>query len=78
MPARQEPYPNSRKVILDVTKNSHLIMIPTRSAYGDMAFRQDTAKPLLAEFAVERIFGTVPLVNDILCIVYDYLGYIKE
>lgn len=73
-----EPYSNPRRLILDITQNNHLFVNPTRKSYGDESYKPDLMNPLLAEVPDERISGEVPLVNDILRIVHDYFGHLRE
>ncbi|GAW16716.1 hypothetical protein ANO14919_061530 [Xylariales sp. No.14919] len=73
-----EPYPNPRRLILDVTQNNHLFVNPTRVSYGDEPYNPDSSNPMLAEVPDERISGEIPLVNDILRIVHDYFGHTRE
>lgn len=72
-----DPYLNPRRLILDVRENNHIFITSTRSSYGP-SFQFDPLNPLLDEVPSERISGEVPLVNDILRVVHDYFGHVRE
>ena len=75
--ASRPAYPNPRKAILDILHNNHLLVTPTRSAFGNAAFQHDPQNPLLTE-TCETISGTPALVNDLFRIAHDYFGHSKE
>jgi hypothetical protein len=74
----EQPYPNPRKVILDITENNHFFVTATRSAFGaDKPLDVNDLHPLLAE-TDELISDQPALVNDIFRIVHDFFGHVKE
>lgn len=74
----EQPYPNPRKAILDITENNHFFVTPTRSAFGsDKSIDTNNPNPLLAE--TDEIISDRPaLINDIFRIVHDFFGHVKE
>jgi hypothetical protein len=76
-----DPYANPRLLISDVLENNHLFVTETRLAFGStpQGFEDDVLdNPLLREVIGEQISGRVPLVNDILRLVHDYFGHVRE
>jgi hypothetical protein len=73
-----DPYFNPRRLMTDVRDNNHLFVTETRLAYGNTSLELDIANPLLREIPSECISGRTPLANDILRVVHDYFGHVRE
>ena len=74
----EQPYPNPRKAILDITQNNHFFVTSTRGAFGSSSSLDDSdPNPLLA-LSDEIISGQPALINDIFRIVHEFFGHVKE
>ncbi|KAF2638387.1 hypothetical protein P280DRAFT_520397 [Massarina eburnea CBS 473.64] len=77
-PNGKDPYGNPRNAVLDVVNNNHLYILPTRFAFGDSEFCDNTDANIMVTETSTVIDGQVMLVNDIFRIVHDYFGHVKE
>jgi hypothetical protein len=73
----EQPYPNPRSAILDITQKNHSYVKSTRGAFGMDGIDLDDTNPLLAE-TDEVISGERALINDIFRIVHNSFGHAKE
>ena len=73
-----DPYSNPRRLVTDVHDNNHLFVTETRLAYGSTSLETDPCNVLLHEVTGEQISGRTPLANDILRVVHDYFGHVRE
>lgn len=72
-----QPYPNPRLAILDITQNNHFYVTPTLSAFGAGDNPDDDTNPLL-ELSDECFSEEPTVVNDIFRVVHDFFGHCKE
>jgi hypothetical protein len=73
----EQPYPNPRSAILDITQNNHFFVASTRSAFGQDGIDPNDTNLLLRE-TDEIISGQVAFINDVFRIVHDFFGHAKE
>lgn len=74
-PEGEIPYPNPREAILDVVRNNHLYIFPTRDGYGSDEVAEDN---VMLEESPYKFKGETALANDVFRVVHDYFGHIQN